>query len=133
MTIRETRIGVFLNGNRAVLCYTVLLEIMLLFPMIMSPIFKRVFTDSILINNITGWLPVLLLLMTGAAFFSALAATAEGKPLALLPRGFSGYSVYDPQANRTGRLRPVLAASLAPLALAVFRPSRTRQCGPVTL
>jgi ABC-type bacteriocin/lantibiotic exporter with double-glycine peptidase domain len=51
-----------------------------------------------------------------------LAATAGGKPLALLPRGFSGYSVYDPQANRTSRLKPALAASLAPLALAVFRP-----------
>jgi ABC-type bacteriocin/lantibiotic exporter with double-glycine peptidase domain len=37
----------------------------------MSPIFKRVFTDSILINHTTEWLPTLLLLMTGVAVFSA--------------------------------------------------------------
>ncbi|MDR0382644.1 MAG: ATP-binding cassette domain-containing protein [Spirochaetaceae bacterium] len=71
MAVRKTRIGVFLHSNRAALCYTVLFGILLLFPMIMSPIFKRVFTDSILINNITEWLPVLLLLMTGVAIFSA--------------------------------------------------------------
>jgi ABC-type bacteriocin/lantibiotic exporter with double-glycine peptidase domain len=66
-----------LNGNRAALCYIVLLEIMLSFPMIMSPIFKRVFTDSILINDIIEWLPVLLLLMTGVAIFSALVVWLE--------------------------------------------------------
>ncbi|MDR2662147.1 MAG: ATP-binding cassette domain-containing protein [Treponema sp.] len=72
MPVRKTRIGVFLNGNRAALCYTFLLGVLLLFPMIMSPIFKRVFTDSILINNTTEWLSPLLLLMTGIAVFSAL-------------------------------------------------------------
>ncbi|MDR2785000.1 MAG: ATP-binding cassette domain-containing protein [Treponema sp.] len=51
-----------------------------------------------------------------------LAFTAEGKPLALLPHNFSGYSVYDPETSRMSRLRPVLAKTLAPLALAVFRP-----------
>jgi ABC-type bacteriocin/lantibiotic exporter with double-glycine peptidase domain len=68
---QKTRIGVFLSANRAALCYTFLLGILLLFPMVMSPIFKRVFTDSILINHTTEWLPTLLLLMTGVAVFSA--------------------------------------------------------------
>jgi ATP-binding cassette subfamily C protein len=45
-----------------------------------------------------------------------------GKPLALLPHNFSGYSVYDPETNRTSRLRPALARTFSPLALAVFRP-----------
>jgi ABC-type bacteriocin/lantibiotic exporter with double-glycine peptidase domain len=72
MSIRKTRIGVFLRDNRAALCYTFLLAVLLLFPMIMSPIFKRVFTDSILIGNTTEWLSPLLLLMTGIAVFSAL-------------------------------------------------------------
>ncbi|MDR1252166.1 MAG: ATP-binding cassette domain-containing protein [Treponema sp.] len=71
MAVRKTRIGVFLRGNRAALCYTFLLGVLLLFPMIMSPIFKRVFTDSILIGNTTEWLPPLLFLMTGVAVFSA--------------------------------------------------------------
>jgi ABC-type bacteriocin/lantibiotic exporter with double-glycine peptidase domain len=71
VAVRKTRIGVFLNSNRAALCYTLILGVLLLFPMIMSPIFKQVFTDSILISNITGWLPSLLLLMTGVAIFSA--------------------------------------------------------------
>jgi ABC-type bacteriocin/lantibiotic exporter with double-glycine peptidase domain len=71
VSVQKTRIGVFLRANRAALCYTFLLGVLLLFPMIMSPIFKRVFTDSILIGNITGWLPPLLLLMTGVAIFSA--------------------------------------------------------------
>jgi ABC-type bacteriocin/lantibiotic exporter with double-glycine peptidase domain len=51
-----------------------------------------------------------------------LASTAEGKPLALLPHNFSGYKVYDPETNRVSRLKPAFAATLAPLALAVFRP-----------
>jgi ABC-type bacteriocin/lantibiotic exporter with double-glycine peptidase domain len=38
----------------------------------MSPIFKRVFTDSILINNTSEWLTPLLCLMGGIAVFSAL-------------------------------------------------------------
>jgi ABC-type bacteriocin/lantibiotic exporter with double-glycine peptidase domain len=71
VSVQKTRIGVFLQDNRAALCYTFLLGILLLFPMVMSPIFKRVFTDSILINNTTEWLPPLLLLMTGVAVFSA--------------------------------------------------------------
>jgi ABC-type bacteriocin/lantibiotic exporter with double-glycine peptidase domain len=70
--VRKTRIGVFLNGNRAALCYTIILGILLLFPMIVSPIFKRVFTDSVLINNTVEWIRPLLLLMTGVAVFSAL-------------------------------------------------------------
>jgi ATP-binding cassette subfamily C protein len=51
-----------------------------------------------------------------------LAFTADGKPLALLPHNFSGYSVYDPETNRMSRLRSALARTLSPLALAVFRP-----------
>jgi ABC-type bacteriocin/lantibiotic exporter with double-glycine peptidase domain len=71
MAAQKTRIGAFLRANRAALCYTFLLGILLLFPMVMSPIFKQVFTDSILINHTTEWLPTLLLLMTGVAVFSA--------------------------------------------------------------
>jgi ABC-type bacteriocin/lantibiotic exporter with double-glycine peptidase domain len=48
--------------------------------------------------------------------------TAEGKPLALLPHNISGYSVYDPEINRMIRLKPALAGTFSPLALAVFRP-----------
>jgi ABC-type bacteriocin/lantibiotic exporter with double-glycine peptidase domain len=72
VAVRKTRIGLFLRANRAAICYTFLLGVLLLFPMIMSPIFKQVFTDSILINNTVEWLPTLLLLMTGVAVFSAL-------------------------------------------------------------
>jgi ABC-type bacteriocin/lantibiotic exporter with double-glycine peptidase domain len=53
---------------------------------------------------------------------AVLVFTAEGKPLALLPHSFSGYSVYDPETNRMSRLRPALARTFSPLALAVFRP-----------
>jgi ATP-binding cassette subfamily C protein len=72
LPVEKSRIGIFLRSNRAALCYTFLLGILLLFPMIMSPVFKRVFTDAVLINNTTEWLPPLLLLMTGVAVFSAL-------------------------------------------------------------
>ncbi|MDR2433376.1 MAG: ATP-binding cassette domain-containing protein [Treponema sp.] len=50
------------------------------------------------------------------------AATAEGKPLALLPHSFSGYRVYDPETNRISRLTPAVAATITPAALAVLRP-----------
>lgn len=52
-----------------------------------------------------------------------LAATTAGKPLALLPHPLSGYTVYDPESNRTSRYRPMKSPSLTTLALAVFRPS----------
>jgi ABC-type bacteriocin/lantibiotic exporter with double-glycine peptidase domain len=48
--------------------------------------------------------------------------TAEKKPLALLPSNFSGYSVYNPETNRTSRLKPAMAGTFSPRALAVFRP-----------
>lgn len=48
--------------------------------------------------------------------------TADGKALALLPNNFSGYSVYDPETNRTSRLSPALAGTFSHSALAVFRP-----------
>lgn len=51
-----------------------------------------------------------------------LASAAGGKPLVLLPHPFSGYTVYDPETNRTARFRSETAPALAPLALAVFRP-----------
>jgi ABC-type bacteriocin/lantibiotic exporter with double-glycine peptidase domain len=72
LPVQKTRIGVFLRGNRAAIIYTFLLGVLLLFPMTMSPLFKRVFTDYILIGNTTEWLPPLLFLMTGVAIFSAL-------------------------------------------------------------
>ncbi|MDR2785001.1 MAG: ATP-binding cassette domain-containing protein [Treponema sp.] len=96
MAVRKTRIGVFLNGNRTALCYTFILGVLLLFPMIMSPIFKQVFTDSILINNNTGWLLPLLLLMTGVAVFSALVVWLQKGYLLRLANkiGLSGTTAY---------------------------------------
>ncbi|MDR2304259.1 MAG: ATP-binding cassette domain-containing protein [Treponema sp.] len=61
-----------LKTNRAVICYSFLLSLFLLFPMLMSPIFTRIFTDSILIDNTIEWLLPLLILMGGIAVFSAL-------------------------------------------------------------
>jgi ABC-type bacteriocin/lantibiotic exporter with double-glycine peptidase domain len=51
-----------------------------------------------------------------------LAFTGEGKPLALFPHPLSGYTVYDPESNRTARFSPRSGLSFKPLALAVFRP-----------
>jgi ATP-binding cassette subfamily C protein len=51
-----------------------------------------------------------------------LVTTTKGKSLALLPHRFSGYNVYDPETNRVNRLKPELAKTIIPQALAVFRP-----------
>ena len=69
--MRYDRISAFLKDNRAALGYTFILGLLLLFPLIMAPIFKRVFTDSILVDNIAEWLLPLLLLMGGISVFSA--------------------------------------------------------------
>jgi ABC-type bacteriocin/lantibiotic exporter with double-glycine peptidase domain len=61
-----------LKDNRAAIVYTFLLSLFLLFPLMLGPVFTRIFTDSILINNTTEWLSPLLLFMGGAAVFSAL-------------------------------------------------------------
>jgi ATP-binding cassette subfamily C protein len=58
-----------------------------------------------------------------------LAVSSGGEPLALLPHSFSGYKVYDPETNRVSRLRPVLAKTISPLALAVFRPFPPKAMG----
>ena len=69
--MRYDRISAFLKDNRAALGYTFILGLLLLFPLIMAPIFKRVFTDSILVDNTAEWLLPLLLLMGGISVFSA--------------------------------------------------------------
>jgi ABC-type bacteriocin/lantibiotic exporter with double-glycine peptidase domain len=69
--MRYDRISAFLKDNRAALGYTFILGLLLLFPLIMAPIFKRVFTDSILVDNNAEWLLPLLLLMGGISVFSA--------------------------------------------------------------
>lgn len=51
-----------------------------------------------------------------------LAFTGGGNPLALFPHPLSGYTIYDPESNRTARFSPRSGLSLKPLALAVFRP-----------
>jgi ABC-type bacteriocin/lantibiotic exporter with double-glycine peptidase domain len=69
---KYTLIRGFLKDNSSSIFYTFILGVLLLFPLIMSPVFKRVFTDSILINNTSEWLTPLLCLMGGIAVFSAL-------------------------------------------------------------
>lgn len=70
--MRESRIGTFLKDNQAALFYSFILGVLYIFPLILSPVFKRVFTDSILIDGTVEWLGPLLLLMGGIAVFSAL-------------------------------------------------------------
>lgn len=61
-----------LRENAAALLYIFSLNILLLIPSVLSPIFKKVFTDYILIEGNTEWLFTLLALMTGTALFSGI-------------------------------------------------------------
>jgi ABC-type bacteriocin/lantibiotic exporter with double-glycine peptidase domain len=70
--VRYTLIRKYLKSNRSSFFYVCILGVLLFFPFIMSPIFKQVFTDSILVSNMSELLGPLLLLMGGAAAFSAL-------------------------------------------------------------
>jgi ABC-type bacteriocin/lantibiotic exporter with double-glycine peptidase domain len=60
-----------MGHNRAALVYAFILNVLLLLPAIMSPIFTQVFTDSILIGGISEWLFPLLAVMASAAMFSS--------------------------------------------------------------
>ncbi|MDR0220076.1 MAG: ATP-binding cassette domain-containing protein [Lachnospiraceae bacterium] len=59
------------GANKTVVLYVFLLNIILLIPVVLSPIFKKVFTDYILTDGITEWMAPLLILMTGTALLSA--------------------------------------------------------------
>lgn len=59
--------------NRSALAYAFILNVLLLLPAIMSPVFTQVFTDSILIGSIDQWLFPLLGVMVAGAVFSGFA------------------------------------------------------------
>jgi ABC-type bacteriocin/lantibiotic exporter with double-glycine peptidase domain len=50
------------------------MDIILLIPAAISPVFKKIFSDNILGNKLEGWLLPLILIMFGAAFISGMAA-----------------------------------------------------------
>ena len=60
-----------LKQNKVIILYVFVLNILLLIPSILSPIFKQVFTDYVLTDGVREFLPPLLLLMAGTACFSA--------------------------------------------------------------
>ncbi len=62
-----------LGQNRQAIFYAFSLNILLLIPAAMSPVFKKVFTDYVLTDGVTEWLPLLLLVMVGTALFAAAA------------------------------------------------------------
>ncbi|MDR1863153.1 MAG: ATP-binding cassette domain-containing protein [Treponema sp.] len=61
-----------IKHNRLAILYVFILNMLLLLPAIMSPLFTQVFTDSILIDGIDEWLFPLLSVMAAAALFSGL-------------------------------------------------------------
>lgn len=60
-----------LDKNKPVIFYVFALNILLLIPSALSPVFKQVFTDYILTDGIVEWLAPLLALMAGTALLSA--------------------------------------------------------------
>ena len=60
-----------LDENKLTVFYIFALNILLLIPASLSPIFKKVFTDSILTDGVMDWLAPLLILMTATALIAA--------------------------------------------------------------
>jgi ABC-type bacteriocin/lantibiotic exporter with double-glycine peptidase domain len=60
---KNSNIGKLLIANKENIFYIFLLNLILLIPAAMSPIFKRVFVDSVLGKSLTEWLPPLIVLM----------------------------------------------------------------------
>ncbi|MDR1376095.1 MAG: ATP-binding cassette domain-containing protein [Synergistaceae bacterium] len=85
-----------LSENKHVIFYVFALNILLLIPSALSPLFKQVFTDYILTDGVTEWLAPLLLLMTGTALLSAFVTWMQKSCLLRLSNkieisGVSGY------------------------------------------
>ncbi|MDR2965677.1 MAG: ATP-binding cassette domain-containing protein [Treponema sp.] len=59
-----------INRNKLVVFYVLALSLLLLIPAALAPIYKRVFSDQILGDGMTGWLAPLLILMLGTGFLA---------------------------------------------------------------
>jgi ABC-type bacteriocin/lantibiotic exporter with double-glycine peptidase domain len=59
-----------LNRNKLVVFYVLALNLILLIPAALAPIYKRVFTDQILGDGMMEWLAPLLILMVGTGFLA---------------------------------------------------------------
>ncbi|MDL2205841.1 ATP-binding cassette domain-containing protein [Eubacteriales bacterium OttesenSCG-928-N13] len=60
-----------IKDNWRNLLYVFVLNLLMLIPAAVSPIYRKVFTDYILTRNVLEWLPILLMLMIGTALFTA--------------------------------------------------------------
>ncbi|MCL2227041.1 MAG: ATP-binding cassette domain-containing protein [Oscillospiraceae bacterium] len=56
-----------LGQNKQAIGYVLVLNLILLIPAAMSPMFKQVFTDYVLGDGVTEWMPILLIVMFGIA------------------------------------------------------------------
>jgi ABC-type bacteriocin/lantibiotic exporter with double-glycine peptidase domain len=65
------RIAALIADNRFAVFYIFLLEFLVFIPAIISPIYTKVFTDSILSGGIYEWLFPLLAVMAYASLFSS--------------------------------------------------------------
>ncbi|MDR2445034.1 MAG: ATP-binding cassette domain-containing protein [Spirochaetaceae bacterium] len=65
------RITTLITDNRSAVCYIFLLEFLMFIPAIITPIYTKVFTDSILSGGIYEWLFPLLAVMAYASLFSS--------------------------------------------------------------
>lgn len=84
------------SGNKHVIFYIFILNILLFIPAALEPIFKRVFADYIITDGVTEWLPSLVLLMLGTAMLSAFITFMNKSCLLRLSNKIeiSGYSRY---------------------------------------
>lgn len=71
--MNEKRISPVLRDNAAAIFYVFFLNILLLVPSVLSPVFKKVFTDNILTDGNREWLKTLLALMAGTSLVACAA------------------------------------------------------------
>lgn len=68
---RLERVRRLLKENKLSIVYLFILNVLLLIPATLAPIFQKVYTDDILLNNMHEWLFTLIAVMLGVAVFSA--------------------------------------------------------------
>jgi ABC-type bacteriocin/lantibiotic exporter with double-glycine peptidase domain len=78
--------GIFYKYSDAIV-YAFILNILLFVPSLLSPIYKKIFTDYILIDHDTGWLFMLLAMMSITAVFAGAANWLQRNCLARLSNG----------------------------------------------
>lgn len=69
--IKYKNIRSILTANRQHIGYLFILTLLMLVPSMVSPMYRKVFTDRILRGNAAQWMPILFLLMIGTALLSA--------------------------------------------------------------